>query len=187
MSKKTIYNPTYLGKLTLNLRDAIFNIAAEFEQEHGRKNSAGRIFIHVAPEALAARNIAYAAGKREDVQFAAIAYVADDGALDYKNAELLEAITTVFGEQKLKFPNVAYSKGFLMTKGVKPTSELPTSGRVYGRIAAPAPAKTEKAPEAPTVKEESKELNAKPKRGKSAKNAEITHEDSADNETHAQH
>lgn len=181
MSKKTIYNPTYLGKLTLNLRDAIFNIAAEFEQEHGRKNSAGRIFIHVAPEALAARNIAYAAGKREDVQFAALAYVADDGALDYKNAELLEAITTVFGEQKLTFPNVAYSKGFLMTKGVKPTSELPTGGRVYGRIAAPAPAKTEKAPEAPTVEV------AKPKRGKSAKNAEITHEDSADNETHAQH
>lgn len=187
MSKNTIYNPQDLGKLTINLRDAILKIAEEFEAEHGRKSSAGRIYVHIDVAQLAARNAAYKAGNRQDAQAAALAYVADDGALDFKNADIAEAITTVFGEQKFAYPTVAYSKGFLSTKGVKSTTELPTDARVFGRIAPAKPAKEVAKVEAQAENAavaKGKEKPAKGKGAKAAKNAEIPHENEADDQTH---
>lgn len=130
---KVIANLTALMIIDISLRNAVVAVAKELEREHGRKNSAARLYVYVSKADEAARVRNYKNGERNDVQSVALAYIHDDGELDYKNADLLEVITTVLGNKHdLVLPNIAYSKGYVTTQGTTPPTVAPTITRIVG-------------------------------------------------------
>lgn len=155
--------------IDIALRNAVIEIAKEFERENGRKNSAARIYIytHAADKAARIRN--YKSGNKQDVQAVALAYVNDDGTLDYKNADLAEATTVVLAnKQNLTFQNVAYAKGgYIVTQGTTPNPVAPSVARVIGRIPYIAPEAAKSTPKA----DELGDVAKAPKKAKAPKNA----------------